>query len=266
MLRFAANLGMLFTEVDFIERFASARAAGFRAVEYPFPYAHDKEMLAERLRDSGLEQVLINLPPGDWAGGERGIACQPERRGEFREGVGLAIEYAKTLACRRVNCLAGTARDVPHALAFDTFVENLRFAAVELGAAGIELLIEPINTRDMPGFFLSDTAQALALIEAVGAANLALQYDIYHRQVMRGDVARDIERCWSHIGHIQIADNPGRHEPGTGELNYPFLLAHVERLGYTGWIGCEYNPATTTAQGLGWLERYSKLGSHAEHR
>jgi hydroxypyruvate isomerase len=253
MLRFAANLGMLFPEVDFLERFARARAAGFRGVEYPFPYAHDKRLLNDRLRALGLEQVLFNLPPGDWAGGERGIACQPDRRGEFRDGVGTAIEYAQALDCRRINCLAGTAPGIPHELAFDTLVDNLRFAAVELGSAGIELLIEPINTRDMPGFFLSGTAQALALMDAVGSGNLLLQYDVYHRQIMHGDLARDLERCLPRTAHIQIADNPGRHEPGTGEINYTFLLAHIERLGYGGWIGCEYHPRGDTLEGLSWM-------------
>jgi hydroxypyruvate isomerase len=253
MLRFAANLGMLFPELDFLERFAAAAAAGFRGVEYPFPYAHPKRELAERLREHGLEQVLFNLPPGDWAGGERGIACLPDRHGEFQDGVGRAIEYARVLDCRRINCLAGIAQGIPHTLAFDTLLENLRFAAVELGAAGIQLLIEPINTRDMPGFFLNGTAQALSLIEAVGVVNLHLQYDIYHRQVMQGDLARDIERCLAHVAHVQIADNPGRHEPGTGEINYPFLFAHLERLGYTGWIGCEYHPQGPTVVGLSWM-------------
>jgi hydroxypyruvate isomerase len=256
MLRFAANLGMLFPEVDFLERFAAAMAAGFRGVEYPFPYVHPKRELAERLREHGLEQVLFNLPPGDWASGERGIACLPDRRGEFQDGVGRAIEYAQALGCRRINCLAGTAPAISHALAFDTLVENLRYAGVELGAAGIQLLIEPINTRDMPGFFLNGTAQALSLIEAVGAANLHLQYDIYHRQVMQGDLARDLEHCLSHVAHVQIADNPGRHEPGTGEINFPFLLAHLERLGYGGWIGCEYHPKGKTVEGLSWMNPY----------
>jgi hydroxypyruvate isomerase len=262
MLRFAANLGMLFPEVGFLERFARARAAGFQGVEFPFPYAYDKRVLAERLRTHGLQQVLFNLPSGDWASGERGIACLPDRRGQFRYGVGTAIEYAHALDCRRVNCLAGVALGVPHALAFDTLVENLRFAAVELGAAGIELLIEPINTRDMPGFFLNGTEQALSLMDAVGSANLFLQYDVYHRQIMQGDLARDIERCLPRTAHIQIADNPGRHEPGTGEINYSFLLAHIERLGYGGWIGCEYHPQGDTLEGLSWMARHrARLGS-----
>jgi hydroxypyruvate isomerase len=258
MLRFAANLGMLFGEVAFLDRFRYARAAGFSGVEYPFPYAHSKDELAERLSAHGLVQVLHNLPPGDWASGERGIACQPARRGEFRDGVGLGLEYAAALGCTRLNCLAGTAHGLSHAVAFDTLVDNLRFASVELGKVGIQLLIEPINTRDMPGFFLSTSTQASALIDAVGSANLWLQYDVYHVQVMQGDLARDLERCLPRVAHIQIADNPGRHEPGTGEIHYPFVFAQLERLGYAGWVGCEYHPRTTTLAGLGWLTAYRR--------
>jgi len=253
MLRFSANLGMLFGEVAFLDRFARARAAGFDAVEFPFPYDHPKHAIAEQLSEHGLTLVLHNLPPGDWAKGERGLACQPSRRSEFRDGVGLALDYARALGCTRLNCLAGTAHGLSHDAALDTLVDNLRFAAAELGKAGVQLLVEPINTRDMPGFFLNTSAQALALIEAVGSPNLWLQYDVYHMQVMQGDLARDIERCLPRVAHVQIADNPGRHEPGTGEIHYPFVLGWLERLGYTGWVGCEYHPLTTTEAGLGWL-------------
>lgn len=221
-------------------------------MEFPFPYGAPKEAIAEQVLVNGLSVVLHNLPPGDWARGDRGMACQPERRGEFRDGVGLALEYARALGCSRLNCLAGSA---PGA-AFDTLVENLRFAAGELGKAGVQLLVEPINTRDMPGFFLSTSAQALAVIEAVGSENLWLQYDVYHMQVMQGDLARDIERCLPKIGHVQIADNPGRHEPGTGEIHYPFVLGWLEKLGYGGWVGCEYVPRGRTEEGLGWLAAY----------
>jgi hydroxypyruvate isomerase len=255
-MKFSANLGMLFAEVPFLERFARARAAGFEGVEYPSPYAFAPAQLAELLRVHELDQVLLNLPCGDFAKGERGIACQPERRGEFRDGVGLGIEYARALGCRSLNCLAGPAPGIAHEVASDTFVENLRFAAAALGDAGIRLLIEPINGRDMPGFHLQTSAQALSVIHAVGSNNLWLQYDVYHMQVMEGDLARGIERCLPHIAHIQIADNPGRHEPGTGEINYAFLLPHIDGLGYTGWIGCEYLPAAGTEQGLGWLLPY----------
>jgi hydroxypyruvate isomerase len=258
MLRFSANLGMLFGEVAFLDRFARARAAGFDAVEFPFPYDHPKHAIAEQLSEHGLALVLHNLPPGDEAKGERGLGCQPDRRGEFRDGVGLALDYAQALGCTRLNCLAGTAPGLSHATALDTLVDNLRFAAAELGRAGVQLLVEPINTRDMPGFFLNTSAQALALIEAVGSPNLRLQYDVYHMQVMQGDLARDIERCLPHVAHVQIADNPGRHEPGTGEIHYPFVLGWLERLGYTGWVGCEYHPLTTTEAGLGWLAAYRR--------
>jgi hydroxypyruvate isomerase len=258
MLRFSANLGMLFGEVAFLERFARARGAGFDGIEFPFPYDHPKQAIAERLEAHRLALVLHNLPPGDWANGERGIACQPDRRAEFRDGVGLGLEYAQALGCRRLNCLAGTAHGLSHAVALETLVDNLRFAAAELAKAGVELLIEPINTRDMPGFFLNTSARALAVIEAVAAPNLWLQYDVYHMQVMQGDLARDLERCMPKVAHVQIADNPGRHEPGTGEIHYPFVFAWLERLGYAGWVGCEYHPETTTEAGLGWLAAYRR--------
>jgi hydroxypyruvate isomerase len=253
--RFAANLTMLFGEVDFLDRFAAAARAGFRGVEYLFPYSYPKEALADTLRKNRLEQVLHNMPAGDFARGERGIACLPGRVGEFQDGVGLAIEYAKALGCPQLNCLAGIAPSAvePERLR-ETFVANLRFAAALLGQAGIRCLIEPINTRDMPGFYLCHTAQALSIIDEVGSPNLGLQYDAYHMQVMEGDLATTLERNLPRIGHIQIADTPGRHEPGSGEINYPFLFAHLDRIGYRGWVGCEYKPASTTEAGLGWLE------------
>ncbi len=254
MPRFCANLTLLYNEFDFLDRFEAASQDGFKGVEYLFPYAWPREQLAERLATHGLTQVLHNLPAGDWAAGERGLAVLPDRVGEFQDGVGLAIDYATALGCKQVNCLAGIA---PPGVAADvlrqTFVENLRFAARALKAAGIRLLAEPINTHDMPGFYLNHTAQALALFEAAGGDNLGLQYDVYHMQVMEGDLARTIETHRDRIGHIQIADNPGRHEPGTGEINYPFLFAHLDRLGYDGWIGCEYKPLASTREGLSWL-------------
>ncbi|ALM53561.1 hydroxypyruvate isomerase [Halomonas huangheensis] len=255
MARFAANLSMLFTEVDFLERFEAAARAGFKGVEYLFPYDHSATEIKQRLEANGLEQVLHNLPAGDWAAGERGIACHPDRVEEFRAGVDTAIEYATTLGCRQLNCLAGIVPEgVSQEQAHRTLVDNLRYAAERLGQAGILLLAEPINTRDIPGFFLNRTEQALALFDEVGSDNLKLQYDIYHMQIMEGDLAPTIERHLARIAHVQLADNPGRHEPGTGEINYPFLFAHLERLGYDGWIGCEYKPATTTQEGLGWLD------------
>jgi hydroxypyruvate isomerase len=253
MPKFAANLTMLFTEVDFLDRFQAAADAGFKGVEYLFPYAWPAGQLAERLDRAGLVQVLHNLPAGDWAGGERGIACHPDRVGEFQDGVGRAIEYARALGCPQVNCLAGIApAGVPAAKVHDTFVANLRFAAAELKEAGIRLLVEPINTFDIPGFHLNRTAQAAALLDEVGSDNLFIQYDIYHAQRMEGELANTIARHLPRIAHMQLADNPGRHEPGTGEINYAFLFDFIDRAGYDGWIGCEYKPATTTAAGLGW--------------
>ena len=221
MPRFAANLTMLFTELPFMQRFEAAARAGFEAVEYLFPYAVPKQELAAALRANRLEQVLHNLPAGNWDGGERGIACLPDRVAEFREGVAMAIDYATALGCPRVNCLAGklpegaTRQDVQ-----PTLVENLRYAARELQAAGIQLLVEPINSFDIPGFFLTRTDQALALIDEVGSPNLFVQYDIYHAQRMEGELGNTLRQHLPRIGHIQLADNPGRGEPGTGELNY----------------------------------------------
>jgi hydroxypyruvate isomerase len=254
MPRFCANLSFLFCERPFFERFPAARAAGFGAVEFHFPYAFDRAALAEVVLTSGADVVLFNLPAGDWAAGERGIACHPRRIAEFQDGVGLAIEYAKLLGCPRLNCLAGIAPPESGAgKARETLVENLRFAAAVTQRAGIELLVEPLNTRDTPGFFLATSHAALALIEQVGHANLKLQYDIYHAQVMEGDLARTLEENLARIGHIQLADNPGRHEPGSGEINFPFLLDHLDRIGYAGWVGCEYRPSSTTEASFGWM-------------
>jgi len=254
MPRFSANLSLLYAEHDFMARFAAARQDGFAAVEFHFPYAHDPAGLAAALHRESLQLVVFNLPPGDWAAGERGIACHPQRVPEFQDGIALAIEYARALGCPRLNCLAGLCPPgVGEARMRETLIENLRFAAFTLKHAGIELVMEPINTRDMPGFFVSTTRQALDIIDDVGSDNLRLQYDIYHAQVMEGDLARTLEERLDRIGHIQLADNPGRHEPGTGEINFPFLLDHIDRLGYPGWIGCEYRPSSTTTAGLGWL-------------
>lgn len=257
MPKFAANLTMLYNEIDFFDRFEAAARAGFRGVEYLFPYAYEKEQLVERLQAHNLVQVLHNLPPGNWDAGERGIGCHPDRMGEFQESVGKAIEYATALGCGQLNCLAGIApAGVPGEKLRETFVTNLRFAAAALKEAGIRLLIEPINTRDIPGFYLNYSKQALGVIKDVGSDNLYLQYDIYHAQVMEGDLTRTIETHLDLIKHMQLADNPGRHEPGTGEINYPFLFDTLDRLGYEGWIGCEYKPHTTTEEGLGWVRPY----------
>ncbi len=259
MPKFCANLTMMYNEVDFLERFGAAAKAGFRGVEYLFPYPYDKNQLKEQLAKHKLTQVLHNLPAGDWGKGERGIACHPDRVSEFQEGVGKAVDYATTLGCKQVNCLAGIA---PEGVAADklreTFVGNLKFAAGELKKAGIRLLIEPINTLDIPGFYLSRTQQALDIIRDVGSDNLFVQYDIYHMQIMEGDLARTMEKNLKLIAHMQLADNPGRHEPGTGEINYPFLFGHIDRIGYQGWIGCEYKPAGATEAGLGWVKPYLK--------
>jgi hydroxypyruvate isomerase len=255
MPKFAANLSMLFTEEDFLDRFKAAAEAGFKGVEYLFPYDYSAVELKARLDEHGLTQVLHNLPAGDWSAGERGIACHPDRVEEFRAGVEKAIDYATVLGCKQVNCLAGIQpQGVSLEQARRTLVENLRYAAEKLEAAGILLLAEPINTRDIPGFFLNRTEQALAIFDEVGSNNLKLQYDIYHMQIMEGDLTPTIEKHLDRIAHVQLADNPGRHEPGTGEIHYPFLFAHLDRLGYDGWIGCEYKPATTTKEGLGWLD------------
>ena len=253
MIKLAANLTMLYNEVDFLDRFDAAAKSGFSGVEYLFPYAYPKEQLAERLQRNRLVQVLHNLPAGDWAGGDRGIACQPARVGEFQDGVGKTIDYARALGCTQVNCLAGIApQGVDPEQVRATFVANLRFAAEQLGAAGIRLLIEPINTFDIPGFFLSHTRQALDVIRDVGSKNLFLQYDIYHMQRMEGELANTIKAHLPQIAHIQLADNPGRNEPGTGEINYRFLFGFIDSLGYDGWIGCEYKPKAATIDGLAW--------------
>ena len=256
MPRFAANLTMLFTELPFLDRFDAAAKAGFTAVEFLFPYAYSVADLKQRLSANRLELVLHNLPAGDWDAGERGIACLPDRVAEFRDGVARAIDYASALGAPQVNCLAGkVAAGVSDDVLRDTFVGNLRFAAAALQRANIRLLIEPINTFDIPGFYLNRTAQALAIIDEVGSDNLFVQYDIYHAQRMEGELIATMTKQLARIGHIQLADNPGRNEPGTGEIHYDNVFKALDRIGYAGWIGCEYKPATTTEAGLGWLAR-----------
>ena len=255
MPRFAANLSMLFTEVPFLERFERAAQAGFEAVEFLFPYAHTVEEIKERLDATGLKIVLHNLPAGDWEAGERGIACDPRRVDEFRAGVAKAVTYAHALGVPQLNCLAGK---VPAGASPDAvrciFVDNLRFAASALSAAQVRLLIEPINPFDIPGFYLNRTDEALSIMDEVGSDNLFLQYDIYHAQRTEGELANTLQKQITRIGHVQLADNPGRNEPGSGEINYPFLFAHLDRIGYKGWVGCEYKPAKDTESGLGWLQ------------
>lgn len=250
---------MLYNEHDFLERFDAAAEAGFKGVEYLFPYDYKASDIAERLQQHELTQVLHNLPAGDWAGGERGIACLPDRKGEFEDGVGRAIEYAQALGCKQLNCLVGIQPETHDTdTVYDTVVDNLRFAADALKNVGIRLLSEPVNTRDIPGFFLNKTEQALRLFDDVASDNLFLQYDIYHMQIMEGDLAPTISANLARIAHMQLADNPGRHEPGTGEINYPFLFDFVDTLGYDGWIGCEYVPASTTDAGLAWASTLLK--------
>ncbi|MBB5319600.1 hydroxypyruvate isomerase [Marinobacter oulmenensis] len=255
MPRFAANLTMLFTEVPFLERFGLARAAGFSGVEYLFPYAWPADTLAKELSRHELTQVLFNLPPGDWDAGERGIACLPGREQEFHEGVQQALKYAKALDCRRINCLAGLKpMDVDEPVAWQTLVANVRYAAECLQAEGITLCLEAINSRvDMPGFMLDTSERVMALIRDVDADNVRLQYDLYHMQIMEGDLIRRIEHLLPWIGHIQFADNPGRHEPGTGEINFSNVFGALDRLGYTGWLSAEYHPQQGTGRSLGWL-------------
>jgi len=261
MLKFSANLTMLFNEVDFLSRFERAARAGFKGVEYSFPYEWEKERLTEELDKHGLEQVLHNLPPGNWSAGERGLACLPQRVGEFQQGVGLAIEYAKALRCPRLNCLVGiTPKEVPAEKIRQTLVDNLKFAATALEKEGIRLLVEPLNDQDIPGFHLVHTRDALRLIEEINHANLWLQYDIYHMQIMEGNLARTIVDNLAHIGHIQLADNPRRHEPGTGEINYTNLLRFIDEAGYDGWIGCEYKPTGVTEDSLEWVRPYLREG------
>ena len=257
MIKLAANLSMLFTELAFLERFDAAAKAGFTGVEFLFPYAFEATEIAGKLRANRLEMVLHNLPAGDWTAGERGIACHPDRIAEFEQGVEQAIAYAKVLGTRQLNCLAGirptqASEDQAHA----TLVRNLRFAAERLATEGMRLLIEPINTFDVPGFFLSGTQQARALIAATGADNLFVQYDIYHMQRMEGELAATLQTNLAAIKHIQLADNPGRHEPGTGEINFRYLFDWLQKIGYDGWIGCEYKPAATTAGGLHWIAEH----------
>ena len=256
MPKFAANLTMLFTEHAFLDRFEAAAKAGFKAVEFLFPYAWTAEEIKQRLDANGLTPVLHNLPAGDWDAGERGIACHPDRVSEFRDGVSKAIAYAKVLGVGQLNCLVGKApAGVPEDLLRHTVIENLRFAAAELKKAGLRLLIEPINTFDIPNFYLSRTVQAIEILDEVGADNAFVQYDIYHAQRMEGELANTAQKHLARIGHVQLADNPGRNEPGTGEINYAFLFTHLDRIGYDGWIGCEYKPTTTTEAGLGWIKR-----------
>ena len=259
MPRFAANLSMLFTEVPFLDRFERAAKAGFRAVEFLFPYGNTAEEIKQRLDANKLELVLHNLPAGNWDGGERGFACHPDRMDEFRDAVAKAISYATVLGVPQLNCLAGKVpAGVEESKLRATFVANLKHAASELERAGLRLLIEPINTYDIPGFYLNRTEQAVRILDDVGSDNAFVQYDIYHAQRMEGELANTMKKYFDRIGHMQLADNPGRNEPGTGEINWAFLFSHIDKIGYKGWIGCEYKPLTNTEAGFGWLKRVAQ--------
>ena len=255
MPKFSANLTFLFTELPFMERFEAAAQSGFKAVEYMAPYPYPAEDLRAALKANGLVQALFNLPAGDWDNGERGMACIPGREAEFTEGVAKGITYAQVLDCKRVNCLSGKLQPgVSHEAAKATMVGNLKYAAAEFKRAGVMLLTEPINCFDIPGYFVNRTNEALAILDAVGSDNLFVQYDVYHAQRMEGELGTTLKNQLSRIGHIQIADNPGRNEPGTGEINYAWILKHIDAIGYDGWVGCEYKPKTTTVEGLGWMK------------
>jgi len=261
MPRFAANLSMMFQEVPFLERFAAAAQAGFEAVEFLFPYDHPPEALAARLRAGRLQNVLFNLPPGDWARGERGLAALPGREKEFREGVAAALRYARELSTPTLHAMAGLVPPgaVPGSCR-STYLDNLRYAARELARDGITLVIEPINGRDMPGYFLQTQGEAQAVRAEVGEPNLKVQMDLYHAQIMEGDLSVKLRRWIAEVAHVQIASVPDRHEPDGGELSYPYLFRLLDELGYRGWVGCEYRPARGTVEGLGWFAPYRRKG------
>jgi hydroxypyruvate isomerase len=254
MPRFAANLTMMFNEVPFLDRFAAARAAGFEAVEFLFPYDHPAEVVAEARVSVGVEQALFNMPPGDWAAGERGFAALPDRRQEFRDGVAKAVAYGRAIGTPLLHMMAGLA-PMTSATAVAAYKDAARYAADAAGEAGIGVVVEPLNGRDMPGYFLSDFDRAVDQIAEIGHPNLRLQFDVYHRQVMRGDVLKALEATMPLVGHVQIASVPLRNEPGTGELDDFRIFRALDDLGYAGWVGCEYRPAAGTVEGLGWLDR-----------
>ncbi len=256
MTRFSANLSIMFTEYDFMDRFEHAAKAGFKYVECMFPYSYEKKKILEKLKKYNLTQVLINLPAGDWDAGERGIAVIPGRENEFRQGVKLAIEYAKALKIPCINCLVGlTPTNISAEKARKTIVANLRYAAEALERESLKLLVEALNTYDTPGFYLSNTNSVMSLLEEVGHQNIFFQYDVYHMQIMEGNLTNTIRKNITRIGHIQIADVPGRHEPGTGEINFVNLLQFIDEAGYNDFIGCEYRPLTSTKEGLAWIKR-----------
>jgi hydroxypyruvate isomerase len=253
MPKLAANLTVMFNEVPFMDRFAAARACGFKAVEYLFPYAWPTGELAAALESNDLTQALFNLPPGDWEAGERGLAALPGREPEFRAGLVQALDYADELGCTRLHAMAGIVADEnDRQRMLATYTGNLAMAADLCRKAGVRLLIEPLNSFDMPGYFLTSSEEAVGIIDDIGSDNLFLQFDVYHMQIMEGHLARSLERLLPVIGHIQIAGVPGRNEPDACEINYGWLLNHLDTLGYDGWVGCEYTPRGPTKDGLGW--------------
>lgn len=254
MPQFAANLSMLYPELDFLDRFEAAAKDGFKGVEYLFPYAYDKAELAARLQANGLQQVLFNAPPGDWDKGDKGVACQPGREAEFRDGFARALDYAAALACPRVHVMAGLLpAGVPREAARATYLANLQHAAASAAAQGVDVLIEPINTRDIPGYLLNRQDQAHAIVSAVGADNLKIQMDFYHLQIVEGDITMKYRQYQAEVGHVQIASVPERCEPDSGEVNYPYLFEMLDASGYDAWVGCEYRPRADTSAGLRWL-------------
>ncbi|KRB66283.1 2-oxo-tetronate isomerase [Noviherbaspirillum sp. Root189] len=255
MPKFAANLTMMFNEVPFLQRFEEASRAGFKAVEFLFPYEHAPQEIAAALKSNGLDNVLFNMPPGDWGKGERGIASLPGREAEFRDGVATALTYAQACGTPCLHVMAGLLPlGANRELHRHTYLDNLRYAAAETAKHGITLLIEPINTRDIPGYLLNTQAEAHAIREELGAPNLKVQMDLYHVQIVEGDIAMKLRRYLPHVGHIQIAGVPERHEPDIGEINYPYLFRLLDDLGYQGWVGCEYRPAKGTVEGLNWIK------------
>jgi hydroxypyruvate isomerase len=258
MPRLAANLSMMFNEVPFLDRFEACAKAGFTAVEYLFPYDFPAAELRARLDAAGLTQVLFNMPPGDWAAGERGLTALPGRQAAFRDGVRKALDYAAALDCKLVHAMAGIVpAGVSQMTAASVYAANLAWAAELASTAGVKLVIEPINHRDMPGFFLNTMAQGASVVEAIGRDRLGLQFDIYHCQVTEGDVTKRMEALMPVITHMQIADVPARNEPGTGEIGWPFVFRRIDELGYQGWVGCEYRPAGETVAGLAWRSQYA---------
>ena len=254
MPRFSASLTFLFQEVPFLDRFDAAARAGFGAVEFVSPYDHPPEEVARAARDAGVEVALMNLPAGDWAKGDRGMACDPARAGEFQDGLSRALAYAGALGCRRLHAMAGIRpAGLPEPDARAAWIAAIGLAAGALAPEGRALLVEGINPVDMPGYFLTGSHQALALMDEVGAPNLHYLYDVYHMQIVEGNLATTLERALPRIGHVQIADVPGRHEPGTGEVSFGYLLGHLDRIGYRGLVGCEYRPVAGTVPGLRWM-------------